>query len=472
MDCVKSYYKNRVASVSFGLWLAAGLLLTLAGCNAPKEHLEQFNAMYMQGNLAGAKVFSEQRIKDPNKPSGEDLLWALQLGAVERAGKSYSDSIQWFDRCEDMMKVFDPQSRETDVIGTTLVNDNIIPYRGWTYDGIMVNTYKALNFMALGKNDDARVEFNRAMERQTRAKEKFSAEIQKEKDKKDKANAEKQVDYNKTTENPDVQKQIKEAYPGLYEFEAYPDYVNPFSTYLAGVFFAVIGDSAKARDLLKESAGMLPGNQYVKSDFESAERWLGGNKAPEPAVWVFFENGVGPTKEEFRVDLPLFLFTGKVYYAGIALPKLVQRWPACERLTIQSGGQYYPTEVVGDMDRVVQTEFSKEYRWILTRAIIAAGAKAAAQYALTEQNSNSSQLAAAMVALYSFATTAADVRIWSALPKDFQAAKFPMPGDGKLTIQTPQGNLYPLTIPSCRYAIVYIKMVSASNEPTIEVMTY
>jgi hypothetical protein len=455
-------------------WTAAGALLFLVGCNAPKEHLEQFNCMYQQGNLAGAKAFSEQKIKDPNKPSGEDLLWALQLATIERSQKNYSDSTLWFDRCEDMMKVFDPQSRETDVIGTTLVNDNIIPYRGWAYDGIMVNTYKALNFMALGKNDDARVEFNRAMERQTRAKEKFSEEIQKDKDKLDKANTEKQVDYAKSTESPETQEKIKQAYPGLYEFEAYPDYVNPFSTYLAGVFFTIIGDSAKARDLLRESAGMLPNNPYIKSDFEAADKWLGTNEAPKPAVWVFFENGVGPTKEEFRVDLPLFLFTGKVYYAGIALPKLVQRSAACERLTVQSEGNIYPTEVIGDMDRVVQTEFSKEYPWILTRAIVSAGAKAAAQYALSEQNNNNNgaQLAAAMMALYSFATTAADVRIWSALPKNFQAAKLPMPADGKLMIYTPQGWSYPAAIRPCKYAIIYIKMVSASNEPAVEVMTY
>jgi hypothetical protein len=470
---VKLFYKNKVVSVSsIVLGMAVGMLLFLVGCNAPREHLEQFNGMYQQGQLDLAEEFGEKKIKDPNKPSGEDLLWAMQLGSIHRARKNYQDSTLWFDSCEEMMKTFDPQSRETDVIGTTLVNDNIIPYRGWAYDGVMVNTYKALNFMALRDNDNARVEFNRAMERQVRAKEKFNEEIQKEKDKLDKANADKKVDYNKTTENPDVQNKIKEAYPGLSEFEAYPDFVNPFSTYLAGIFFTVIGDASKARDLLKESAGMLSNNPYVKSDFEEADS---GNGI-QPTVWVFFENGLGPTKEEFRVDLPLFLFSEDVYYAGIALPKLVQRSGACQRLNIQSGGNYYPTEIVGDMDRVVQTEFSKEYPWILTRALISAGAKAVAQYALTKQGDNNSNsgaaIAAIFVAAYNFATTAADVRIWSALPKDFQVAKLPMPADGKLTIQTPQGWSRGVEIGSCKYAIVYIKMISALTEPTIEVITY
>jgi hypothetical protein len=459
---VKSYDINRVASIFLFIpWMAAGILLFLVGCNAPKEHLTQFNCMYQQGQLDQAEEFSEERIKDPNKPSGEDLLWAMQLGSVGRMRMKYQDSTLWFDRCEDMMKTFDPQSRETDVIGTTLVNDNIIPYRGWAYDGVMVNTYKALNFMALHDNDNARIEFNRAMERQIRAKEKFSEEIQKEKDKLDKANAQKQVDYTKTTESSETKDKIKQAYPGLYEFEAYPDFVNPFSTYLAGVFFTMIGDTSKARDIFKECAGMLPNNPYVKSDFEAAD----SGKGIEPTIWVFFE--------EFRLDLPLFLFSSDVYYAGIALPKLVQRSAACERLTIKSDGNYYPTEIVGDMDRVIQTEFSKEYPWILTRAIISAGAKAAAQYALTNNNNNSGAgMAAIFVAAYNFVTTAADVRIWSALPKNFQSAKLPMPADGKLILQMPQGWFREVEIRPCKYAIVYIKMVSVSTEPAIEVITY
>lgn len=459
---------KRVRFISIVRPLAAGAVLFLFGCNAPREHLTQFNDMYQQGNFVCAKTFSEEKIKNTSSPSGQDLLWAMQSGAVNRSLKNYAESIQWFDRCEDMMKVFDPQARETDIIGTTLVNDNIIPYRGWAYDGIMINTYKALNFMAMGKPDDARIEFNRAMERQTRAKDKFNEEIQKEKDKLENANADNKVNYTKTTENPDVQNRIKSAYPGLYEFEAYPDYVNPFSTYLAGVFFTVIGDTSKARDLLKDSAGMLPNNPYVAGDFEAAD----SGAEIGPTVWIFFENGLGPTKEEYRVDLPIFLFSEDVYYAGIALPKLVQRSVACERLTIQSGGNYYPTEIVGDMDRVIHTEFAKEYPWILTRAIVSAGAKAAAQYALTDQNESSNQVAAVLMALYNFATTAADVRIWSALPKNFQVAKCPMPADGKLVIQTPQGWQRTVEIGSCKYAIVYIKMVSASNEPTIEIMTY
>lgn len=455
--------------MSFISLVIASAWLLLAGCNIPKEQITNFNGFYEQGDFSQALEYAQDRLDDNTEPSGNNLLWALQTATCLRAMKDYEQSNLWFDRAEEMLKHFDTTSRELDTVGSTLVNDNIIPYKGWVYDGTMINTYKALNFIALGKDDLARVEFNRALDRQTRAKEKFNAEIQKRKDELAKRQAENQIDYQKTTESSEVQSKIKEAYPHLYDFQAYPDFVNPFSTYLAGVFFTIIGDNAKAEYLLKESAGMMPDNSYVQKELESIGNPITNTSSK---VWVFFENGVGPIKEEYRIDLPLFLFTGDVYYAGIALPKLVKRWPACQRLTIQSGSQSVGTEPAGDMERVMQTEFSGQYPWILTRAILATTVKTAGQAVLIHQDSSESKTAAIFLALYSFATTAADVRIWSALPDQFQCAAVEMPSDGRLRIGTGQGWSREILLPACRYAIVYIKMVSLAQEPVIEIFAY
>jgi hypothetical protein len=446
-------------------------LLFSTGCNAPKDQLKVFNTSFEASNYDNSALFAQQKISRQKNPAGEDLLWALQLATVERIRQNYPKSTEYFDKAEDMLKYYDEQFKGGDIIGSTAVNENVIPYRGEEYDGVMVNTYKALNFMAEGKRDLARVEFNRALDRQRRAKEKFVEEI-------NKLNAEleknqQQNGFTKSNvENPTTHQLLAQKYPNLYNFQAYPDFVNPFATYLAGVYFNLVGDHAKAVDLLKESYGMVGGNPFIAEDLSATEGVLGGGGRLENMVWLIFENGLGPVKEEFRIDIPLFIATSQVKYVGIALPKLEFRNKAYPYLLVNSDDKEYMTLPVADMDRVVQTEFSKDFGGILTRAIISATAKAVAQYAIQQQGSNAATALSYAVAAYSFASTAADVRIWTALPKDFQVARFPKPKNGKLKIIPPGSIPLDIDIPQCNNAVVYIKIITNQAVPVCNVMAF
>jgi len=441
------------------------------GCNAPKQYLTAFNKRFESMDYENSALFAEKRIGKRENPKGEDLLWALQLGTVERIRQDYQKSTECFDKAEDMLKYYDEQSRIADGLGSTIASDNVVPYRGEEYDGVMINVYKALNFMAQGELDLARVEFNRALDRQRRAKEKFSEEISKLKSEVEENQQEGEL-YKSSIEDPKTRERLAEKYPNLYEFEAYPDFVNPFATYLAGIYFNLVGDHSKAVDLLKESYGMVNDNAYIAEDLAVTEDVLDGDGELRDTVWLIFENGLGPVKKEFRVDLPLFIATNKVKYAGIALPKLEYRDIAYEYLTAEVDGQVYKTCLVSDIDRVVQTEFNKDFDGILTRAIISATAKAVAQYALEEQGSSAASFASIAVAIYSFASTAADVRIWTTLPKEFEVARFKKPKNGRLRI-TPSGSIpLDIEIPSCNNAVVYVRYTTSQAPPVYEVMTF
>jgi hypothetical protein len=439
----------------------------LTGCNVPRDHLATFNRHFESMDYENSSQFAQKKLRKCGQPKGEDLLWALQLGTVERIRGNYPKSTEYFDKAEDMLKFFDERAEITDAIGSTIASDNVVPYKGEEYDGIMVNTYKALNFMVEGKLDLARVEFNRALDRQRRAKEKFIKEIQKLRSELEQKQQQNQF-TKANVENPKTQQLLGQKYPNLYNFEAYPDFVNPFATYLAGVYFNLVGDHSKAVDLLKEAYGMVKDNVYLRV----TEDVLDGKSRLKDTVWLIFENGLGPVKEEFRLDIPLFGASSKVQYVGLALPKLEFRNRACPYLIAEADCKVYQTRLVSDMDRVVQTEFSKDYAGILTRAIISATFKAAAQYALAEQDSSAGSIASAFMAVYSAASTAADVRIWTSLPKDFQVARFTKPKDGKLKVTRPGCIPINIDIPHCNNAIVYVKITTDLAEPVYEVMAF
>ena len=449
----------------------------IAGCNAPKSDLLKFDTSFKTdylrcSNLENSIQIAQSKTSKSKNPKGEDLLWSMQLGCLERIKQNHRQSNEYFDKSEEMLNFFDYQNTTTDSVAAMAVNENIIPYVGREYDGIMVNTYKALNFMALGQNDLARVEFNRALDRQRRAKENFTKEIKKLQNELEQAQKKEDSHVKENVDNPEIKQLIEDRYPGLYNFEAYPDFINPFTTYISGVFFNLVGDHSKATSLLRESYGMVSDNQYMAEDLAITEQVLDGQKELIDTVWVIFENGMGPVKEEFRIDIPLFVETEKVKYIGIALPKLAFREQAYPYLSIISDGKNHKTQYVAHMDRVIQTEFNKDFKGILTRAIISTTAKAVAQYALGKKGNSSSGLASFLAAAYSYATTAADVRIWTTLPKDFQVARFTIPADRLITIEPPGGESFQIKIPSCKNSLVYVRIPFRRAKPVYDLITY
>ena len=471
--------KRRPLSRRFYLILL--LIAFSVGCNAPKDQLKVFNGHFRNREYqksiqyAQSKMSKEKKVKKgkkPAKPRRDDLMWALQIGSVEGLIQDYEQSTKYIDKSEELLNYYDHQDELAGAAAAIVVNENINPYAGQEYDGVMVNTYKALNFMRQGNDELARVEFNRALDRQRRAKEKFEKEIAKINEEIAREERKGTAMVRQNVENPQIDSIISQQYPSIYNFRAYPDFVNPFTTYVAGIYFNLVGDHAKAIDLLKESHGMVPENDYMAGDLDLTERILDGQAQLDNTLWVIFENGLGPVKDEFRVDLPLFIVTRSVKYVGIALPKLVFREQAYPYLSIEAAGATYPTQQVADMDRVIQTEFSKDFKAILTRAIISATAKAAAQYVLEQEGSTASMLASIGVAAYSFASTAADVRIWTTLPKNFQVARLGIPDDRIITIAPPGGSPVQVQIPACNNAMVRVRIPFKEAGIVYDVMTY
>jgi uncharacterized protein YcfL len=330
----------------------------------------------------------------------------------------------------------------------------------------MVNVYKALNFAAMGDHENARVEFNRALQRQVRAKERFAAEIAR--NRREVAAEESSQNAGtgsaeQTMDSPQTQQILSREYSNLDQFQAYPDFVNPFATYPAGRYFLLRGDHNKALDILKEAHGMLPDNPIVAEDFAAAD----ANRRVLGKVYVLFENGMVPSKQEIRVDLPLFIFTNHVRYTGIALPKLAPRQRAYPYIDVVSNGATTRTVPLASMDAVVAAEFRKDLPMVVGRAVASAIAKAALQYMAQKELGD---LAGILAAGYSAISTAVDQRIWSALPKEFQVGVTTMPTDRQLVLQCPGAGTVNIPMPSCVNAIVCVRIPRAGALPVVQII--
>ena len=127
------------------------------------------------------------------------------------------------------------------------------------------------------------------------------------------------------------------------------------------------------------------------------------------------------------------------------------------------------------MDRVIKTEFASSYSATVQRAILSAATKAAISYTLNEKSSNSDAavLMKIATAIYTVASTKADTRTWSTLPKEFQLARFSRPKNGKLSIVLP--NKIPikkLNLPDRDNILIYVKIATPYAKASVKVIPF
>ncbi|WP_345977025.1 hypothetical protein [Sulfurimonas sp. HSL3-7] len=460
---------------------AAAALLFLSAC-APKEAMLNNDVLVAQGHYGKAAVASEKEIDRSDRTQRNNLLWYLNAGLAYRFDHNNSASIKAFDESEWLIKHFQEQLLNADISQGTaslFVNDTTAPYRGTQYDGVMANTYKAIDYLAMEDNEGARVEFNRAVDRQRRAKAYYAKLIEKNREaiEEQQRNDNKGVDVDSSM--PRAKQVLNEKYPSLYSFEAYPDFINPMVSYLAGIFALSEGDNQKAFTLLKEAYGMNRENAYIREDLAYVDALLDGSALRrEPLVWVIIEDGLAPVKTEWRLDVPVWIFSNNLNYVSLALPRMQTRMRAFESYSIALEDEVFPSKLLSDMDRVVMTEFKEEYPAILRRALFSAMTKAFIQYQTQRQMQNSEGNAQALWALASIATTAytigsaqADTRSWRSLPKRFDLIRLHQPESRKFNIKTSSGLiLTQVELPSRMPTLVYVKMTTAGAKPSVSII--
>ena len=215
------------------LLFAAVIGLLATGCQT-YEQQNRVIQYWHQGNLTNA-VAEATKKADKNAKNKDAIIWRLEQGAVLRGNGQYEDSNKAFDTAQAKIDDYAQKAkvRVGQEAGALLSNQANLDYEGRAYDGIMLNTYKALNYLQLGEPDKARVELIRAYQRQQdavadnqRRIEKVQGEAAQSKDK---------ATMYKAERDPKFKSQMQGAYTDLNNLKAYANYVNPFTVYFDGL---------------------------------------------------------------------------------------------------------------------------------------------------------------------------------------------------------------------------------------------
>lgn len=433
----------------YSLVIVVGLMLS-ACSSSERGRREAFDSLYAKGEYRQALSLNA------DEQQGEsELIALLQRGLAHRELGEYEQSNRFLDAAEDIIKSRASEDILLKNVGATLYNDTILDYRAKEYEAAMLNTYKGLNYWQLGRHDAARVEFNRAIDRQRRAKERFSTELATAKERlKEYRYKEGHNSAQEILDRPEVEEALYWRYKSIEAYKVYPDFINPAVSYMAALFFISEGDYRKASQLLKQAYGMNSDNSVVRDDFAHVEAVL-DNLHPQrdPAVWVVAELGMASPLKEFRIHIPIFLFSDRVFYTGIVLPEFdIDSAPVP---TICSGDQ--PSQSLASIDRVAQTEFKKRYPAIVGRAVLGAVIKTAAQYFASGKMG---EFGGFTMALYQLSTSVADTRSWRSLPRSIQLMRVAAPADGALKLEDCSGKVLTIAVPSDKNSVIFLRKPS------------
>ena len=482
---------------------AAAALLAVVGCRTNKQILDD----YEKALLAGAYGTPVAEIEEKADDGGVDeLLWRLHAGGSRYLLNDYPAAVEQFDKAEDVFIRNDQTSVfKQGAVGAfaMISNDRAFPYAGGGEDRIFACFYKAVDYMRSGKPDAARTELNRAAQHQDnwlweRKKEIADAAEALKNDadayakKESGGGASGGADAAKSDQavsgafaNDGFMSQVNAkcdfnmATAGNVETIARKDWLNRYVQHATAVFRMLEGDADGAA-YLRELAAIDPANALVKADLSLAS----SGARPKDLVWVFVEDGLGPVREEWRIDLPTVLIpyaSRYVLYAGMALPYLRYRGAAYASYSISAGGASRPLVVVQDVDRLLKTEFDVYFRGALVREITRTVVKVGVQVALGVTAENVSddytrialRASQAAAAVWAASVTQADLRIWTGLPKRVMAMRVKRPVDGRVVVsgdgvpvaevQVPPGNTLVFVRKTSSIAPAVVKTFTVPN---------
>jgi hypothetical protein len=452
------------------LMLATGVGLLATGCQTYQQQ-NKIIVHWQQCNLTNA-VAEAKTQADHNANNKDAVVWRLEQGAVLRAAGQYADSNQAFDQAQARIDDYAQKAkvRVGQEAGAMLSNQANLDYEGRAYDGIMLNTYKALNYLALGETDKARPELIRAYQRQQDAVAANKKRIEKAQDAATSStNAATVKAIEKAQKDPKLQTQLTLVTTNLDGVKVYADYVNPFTVYLDGLYFlanaADASDFERAHKSFERVSSFHPENDYVKQDLAVVDDAIQGKSLPA-TTYVIFETGCAPVREQIRIDVPIIV--AKVSYVGAAFPKLKFQGNYIPGLTVAAGGTNLPTAVVASIDGVVAQDFKNELPVVVTKTIASTVIKAVAAYAANDAAQHAGGEIGGLIAqigtaAYEMAVNIADERTWTTLPKEFQVARLPTPADRTINLITPTGGKTTVTIVPGIINVVYVKSINASS---------
>ena len=435
------------------------LALALAGCAAFRSYDAELY-LTLERASSGSVEDAIRLLESNNRLPDKDLLYYLELGMLHRLGSRNEESQKAWMTANARIQAstaggLAAVSGFVRGISSYVVSDKLRAYRGHDYEKVMLLTYMALNHVALGDYDGARVAIKQAHELEAQIAElraKQYAEVEESARKRGARTSFKELNGYpvETLDTPEVNA-LRNGYQ------------SAFSHYLAGFIYEALGEPSLAAPGYRLANELQPGQPLLEEALRGLDERVAAPDDGMTDVLVIIGTGSAPALQSRQFLLPVAI-DNKLILLSNAFPVMTATSAALLPTQVTLEGSTLPVARIASIDLMARRRLKDDMPSIMLRATIRSTVSATLQYqaqrAADKEHTLAMALAAGVITVGSAVLASADDRTWRALPSDISIARARLPrGMRTITLHTPEGARSAGVSLSGRYAVVDFRLL-------------
>jgi uncharacterized protein len=422
--------------------------LLVGSCATYYQSNNSFNQEFESGNLSNA--LSTLQAKSSEANGKREFLFNVNNGLVLSMMGRYEESNEYLEKAflfgEDYRKNYLNEA------ASYLTNPMITTYKGEDHEHLMLLYYKALNFLKLGKSEEALVECRRVNIRLQQLSDRYENENKYQRD-----------------------AFIHTLMGVIYDTDK--DYNNAFIAYRNALeiyqddyqrLFGVATPEQLKKDILRTAwlSGFTEDFNHYKNEFGLTEYEF---IAPEGGELVFFwHNGLSPVKTEWGINFMVDSRGNMIYFYNrelgitfpfpldgydeqeknglasleffrVALPRYIERPTYYSEATLTLQGNSFQLQLLEDLNKIAFKSLQQRMDLELSKALIRVALKKATEYQVRKEDNT----LGSVLGLINAITEKADTRNWQTLPHSIYYSRIPLPvGQNEviLNLKDPRGD--------------------------------
>lgn len=420
------FHRSRVRVVA-----AAALAFSLAGCATMQSH-DKLATEMQTASASGGVPAALARLEASATTEDERtaLLYNMERGELLRMLQRYDDSTNALLLADNRVKTWE-ETAKTDpqkllgTVGAALISERLNVYEGQDYEKVWLTTTLALNRVAVGDLENARVDIKRTHEREAviaafREKETKAAEDE-AKSKGAQSSGKEINGYPVQTLNDPEVLALKNGYS------------NALSHYLAGYLYEVLNEPGLAAPGYRKAIELKPETAVLEEGLRGLDDRTGFTwKRRQHMTDVLFliEAGDAPARKPQSFTFPVPTGRGLVT-ASISYP-VIQPSNDAPLGQIEASGYTFKLEKIVDVNVMARRALKDQMPGMVLRGVTRAVAKGVLQDQLQK---NGGLIGGILGAVASVSTEQADDRIWRMLPgRVYVARGYLPPGEHRLSV--------------------------------------